>query len=119
MSRIKQISQNDWGKFLEEFSMRNNSRRSRFEIFQGNNTEEERQEYFFEDISLRENGDTIVVTRIDRTEANAGKIHDTITNVKGLAVQFDVDGSEDALEIVDTENELIMLRFESKVDGVS
>lgn len=120
MSEIKHIAPNNWAKFLEEFSMRNNHRRARFQIFKGNKADEEKQESFLEDIALKnEDGNTIVVTRIDRTEANAKKIHDRITNVIGLAVQYDTDGSEDALEITDKENELVMLRFESKVDGVS
>lgn len=119
MSEIKQIEPNDWKEFLEDFSTRNNHRRARFQIFKGHEADEEREEAFFEDISLKDEGKTIVVTRIDRTEANAHKIHDTITNVIGIAVQYDTDGSEDALEITDKEGELVMLRFESRVDGVS
>lgn len=121
MSDIKQIGYTDWQSFLEEFSLRNNNRRARFEVFKGANSEEERQEYFLEDISIKDedNSKTIVVTRIDRTKPNAEKIHDKITNVTGVAVQFDVDGSENVLEITDAEKELILLRFESKIDGVS
>ena len=67
------------------------------------------------------NGDkkSVEVTRIDRTNANSEKKHDTITNVRGIAVQYDTDGSEDALEITDNQNTLVSLRFESKVDGAS
>lgn len=121
MSDIKQIEPNDWVKFLEDFSTENNNRRARFQVFQGNRANEEGQESFLENISLNDenNSKTIVVTRIDRTEANSEKIHDTITNVTGIAVQYDTDGSIDALEISDKEGELVMLRFESKVDGVS
>lgn len=121
MSDIKSIAPKDWAKFLEDFSFRNNNRRARFQIFKGSNTEEEKQESFLEDISLREESDskTVVVTRIDRTKENAEKIHDRITNVTGLAVQYDVDGSESVLEISDQEKELVLLRFESKIDGVS
>lgn len=119
MSEIKQIEPNSWKQFLEEFSSRNNNRRARFQIFKGAGADEEKEEAFFEDISLKDENTTIVVTRIDRTEANAKKFHDTITNVIGIAVQYDTDGSEDALEITDKEGELVMLRFESRVDGVS
>ncbi|MCY7374850.1 MAG: hypothetical protein LH472_02620 [Pyrinomonadaceae bacterium] len=122
MSEIKQIEPKNWATFLEEFSTRNNNRRARFDVFRrSGETEEERQEARFEDASLKQNGDQheVVVIRIDRSETDAEKMHDTITNVIGIAVQYDTDGSEDALQITDRENELISLRFESKVDGAS
>lgn len=122
MSEIKQIEPNDWKIFLEEFSERNNNRRARFDVYRRDgNAEEERAEAHFEDASLKQNGDVndVVVVRIDRSKSDAEKMHDKITNVIGIAVQYDTDGSEDALQITDKENELISLRFESKVDGVS
>ncbi len=122
MSEIKQIEPNNWEKFLEDFSVRNNNRRARFDVFRrGGATEEERSESHFEAAQLNKNGSQtdVVVVRIDRSNADAEKIHNTITNVIGIAVQYDTDRSEDALQITDKENELISLRFESKVDGVS
>jgi hypothetical protein len=122
MSEIKQIEPKNWEEFLRDFSTRNNNRRARFDVYRsGGATEEERTEAHFEDASLKKNGDKndVVVVRIDRSKSDAEKMHDTITNVIGIAVQYDTDGSEDALEITDKENELISLRFESKVDGVS
>ena len=122
MSEIKQIEPNNWATFLEEFSTRNNNRRARFDVFRrGGSTEEERQESHFEAASLKGSGNktAVVVVRIDRSKTEAGKMRDTITDVVGIAVQYDTDGSEDALQITDRENELISLRFESKVDGAS
>ena len=122
MSEIKQIEPNHWKTFLEEFSTRNDNRRARFYVYRRDgNAEEERAEAHFETASLKENGreNDVVIVRIDRSNANAEKTHDTITNVIGIAVQYDTDGSEDALQITDRENELISLRFESKVDGAS
>lgn len=121
MSKIEQINPANWDDFLKEFSIRNNDRRARFQIFKGGEVENEGQEYHFEDASLKQNGGEhdLVVIRIDRAKAEAHKIKDTITNVSGIAVQYDTDGSEDVLEITDKENELISLRFESKVDGAS
>lgn len=121
MSQIEQLEPKDWEQFLEEFSTRNNNRRARFQVFQGGNSEEEKTELFFEEAILRNENQTktIIVTRIDRSAVNAEKSHQKITDVIGVAVQYDVDGSEAALEITDKENELIMLRFESRVDGVS
>ena len=122
MSEIKQIEPNDWKTFLEEFSTRNNNRRARFDVYRRDgNAEEERAESHFEDASLKGNGreHEVVIVRIDRSKTDAEKTHETITNVIGIAVQYDTDGSEDALQITDKENELISLRFESKVDGAS
>ena len=97
MSEIKQIEPNNWGTFLEEFSTRNNNRRARFDVYRsGGDTEEERAEAHFEDASLKTNGDQhdVVVIRIDRSKSDAEKMHDTITNIIGISVQYDTDGSE-------------------------
>ncbi len=116
------INPKDWKKFLEDFSNRNNGRRSRFDIFKsGGEILEENLEAHFEEARLEEIGDkkNVVITRIDRTDANAEKLKNEVTNVRGIAVQFETDGSENVLEITDDQNSLISLRFESKVDGVS
>jgi hypothetical protein len=119
---VAAIGSENWKEFLEEFSIRNHNRRARFDVFRSNGkVEEESMEAHLEDIIARQNGkeQNIEVIRIDRSEKNADKLRDTITNVRGVAIQYDTDGSEDALEITDDQNTLIMLRFESKVDGVS
>ena len=116
------IEPENWNEFLQAFSIRNNDRRARFDVYRSNGkVEEEEQEAHLEDVVLRQNGNhkNIEVIRIDRADKNADKLRDTITNVRGLAVQFDTDGSEDALEITDDQNSLISLRLESKVDGAS
>jgi hypothetical protein len=116
------IEPENWGEFLQAFSIRNNNRRARFDIFRRNGkVEEEKQEAHLEDVILKQNGNAknIEVIRIDRGDKNADKLRDVITNVRGVAVQYDTDGSEDVLEITDDQNSLINLRFESKVDGVS
>ena len=112
----------NWKEFLQEFSTRNYNRRARFDIFRINGkVQEEGREAHLEDVSLKMDGDTrnIEVIRIDRSNAHADKIKDTIASVVGVAVQYDTDRSEDALEITDNENSLISLRLESKVDGAS
>lgn len=118
MSEIKQIEPGSWKNFLEKFSERNNNRRARFQVFRGRSVENEGQESHLEEVLLKDSS-TIVVTRINRTKGDGEKMHDTITNVVGVAVQYDTDGSEDVLEITDKENELISLRMESRVDGAS
>jgi len=122
MSEIKQIEPQNWEEFLTEFATRNNNRRARFDVFRsGGATEAEAREEHLEDVRLKSDGNkkSVEVVRIDRTNSNAEKTHDVITNVRGIAVQYDTDGSEDALEITDDQNTLVSLRFESKVDGAS
>lgn len=116
------IDPENWKEFLQAFSLRNNDRRARFEVFRSNGkVEEEGQESHLEDVSLIERDETrdIKILRIDRGDQNAEKIRDEITGVRGVTIQYDLDGSEGALEITDNENSLITLRFESKIDGAS
>jgi len=118
----KAISSEEWREFLTDFAMRNNNRRARFDFFKSNGeTSEEGQESYLEDIVLKGEGAniSIEIIRIDRSNANAEKNEIVITNVRGVSVQYDTDGSEDALEITDDQNSLISLRLESKVDGNS
>lgn len=122
MSEIKQIAPENWEEFLREFADRNNNRRARFDVYRsGGAIENEAREEHLEDVRLKSDGNakSVEIVRIDRSNANAEKTHDTITNVRGIAVQYDTDGSEDALEITDDQETLISLRFESKVDGAS
>src|SRR5687768_10024206 len=122
MSEIKQIEPADWEEFLSGFAERNNNRRARFDVYRSDGTtEDESEEAHLEDVRLKADGNsrTVEIIRIDRSHRNTGKTHDTITNVRGVSVQYDTDGSEDALEITDDENTLVSLRFESRVDGAS
>lgn len=122
MSEIIQIEPVNWSEFLREFSARNNNRRARFDVFRSRGAiETEAHEEHLEDILLKNDGKSyaVEVIRIDRTNGKAEKKRDIITNVRGISVQYDTDGSEDVLEITDDQNTLINLRFESKVDGAS
>lgn len=118
----KAIAPADWKKFLGEFALRNNDRRARFDVFERDGSVvEERSEAHLEDIVLRhENGSsTVEIIRINRADTDAGKNRVEITDVRGVTVQYDTDGSEDALEITDQQNNMISLRLESRVDGNS
>lgn len=122
MSKIVQIEPANWAEFLREFAARNNNRRARFDVYRsGGATEEEAREEHLEDIRLKTDGNqrSVEVIRIDRTNSKAEKTRDVITGVRGVAVQYDTDGSENVLEITDDQNTLISLHFESKVDGAS
>ncbi len=118
----KMIAPDEWQNFLTEFADRNKNRRARFDVFRADGTtQEEGIEAHLEDVKLTTDGNAknVEIIRIDRSNENAEKTHDTITNVRGIAVQIDTDGSEDALEITDNQNTLVSLRLESKVDGNS
>ena len=118
----KAVEPANWEKFLQDFSKRNANRRARFDIFfESGETLEEGEEGHLESVALDRNGDTahVVVKRTDQTGENAETMTDTIENVRGISVQFETDGSENALEITDGKNTLFSLRLESKVDGNS
>lgn len=118
----KAIAPGDWEKFLQDFATRNYNRRARFDVFRSDGgVEEEAAEGHLEDVKLISDGDAknIEIIRIDRTESNAEKTKEIVTNVRGIAAQYDTDGSENALEITDNQNTLVSLRLESKVDGDS
>ena len=118
----KAVEPANWEKFLQDFSKRNANRRARFDIFfESGETLEEGEEGHLESVALDRNGDTahVVVKRTDQTRENAETMTDTIENVRGISVQFETDGSENALEITDGKNTLFSLRLESKVDGNS
>ena len=118
----KNIDPESWKGFLEDFSERNYDRRARFDLFKaGGEILEENLEAHFEKARLEENSGhkNVVIMRIDRNDATADKFTNEVTNVRRIGVQYDIDGSESALEITDDQNSLISLRFESKVDGVS
>jgi cyanophycinase-like exopeptidase len=118
----KMIAPDNWEKFLQEFAERNYDRRARFDVFRNDGTaEEEGGEAHLEDVKLTENGGAknVEIIRIDRSQSNAEKTKETVTNVRGITVQIDIDGSEDALEITDDQNTLVSLRLESKIDGNS
>ncbi len=118
----KAIAPDQWEKFLQEFAKRNYDRRARFDVFRASGaTEEERVEAHLEDVKLITSGDakTVEIIRIERGGSHAEKMKDTITNVRGVTVQYETDGSENAIEITDNQNTLVSLRLESKLDGNS
>jgi len=118
----KGISPDNWADFLNDFSSRNKNRRARFNVFfASGETVEEAEEGHLESVAFSKNGGNsqVIVKRSDQTAKNQETMTDTIENVRGITVQYDTDGSEDILEITDTKNTLLSLRFESKVDGAS
>lgn len=117
----KAIESQNWEKFLEEFSERNRDRRARFHIFRNGEMNEEEQEGHFQTAAVETHGDgaNVVVTRAYEDGGEQKTMTDTIENVRGIAVQYENDESENILELTNEKNQLFSLRFESKVDGVS
>ena len=115
----KAIEPNDWTKFLTEFSERNKERRARFYIFfASGETLEEEEEGSFRSAALSRDGDKTSVV-VERGTTSGDAMSDPIERVRGVAVQYEVDGSENILEITDEKNTLFSLRFESTLDGDS
>lgn len=122
MTMFKGIAENEWATFLHEFSARNRGRRSRLEVFTKSNVLEESAEGHLESVTLETNGKDVprlLIQRRDESGAKAQEVVETIPAVRRLSVQYDTDGSEDALEIEDTHGNLVLLRMESNVDGAS
>ncbi len=118
----KMIEPDNWADFLIEFSGRNRDRRARFYIFfSSGETVEEAEEGHLANVVLKNNDGKrqVVVERIGRGGGDEEPMSDTIENVRGIAVQYETDGSENILEITDGKNTLMSLRFESKLDGDS
>jgi hypothetical protein len=118
----KAIEPGNWEEFLKEFSRRNQDRRARFNVFfRSGETVEEAEEGHLKNVLLNRNGNEtqVVVERVDRSNQDEESMTDTIDNVRGIAVQYEEDNSENILELTDDKNTLISLRFESKLDGAS
>src|SRR5262245_55872796 len=98
---IKAIEPQNWSKFLTEFSVRNRNRRARFEIFgQRGTVGEEEQEAHFESATIENN--VILIMRIDKSGNEDRMMADKFTDIRGISVQYDTDGSENILEFTDS-----------------
>ena len=110
----KVIPPDEWSRFVEEFSERNRGRRARFEAFAEGTVTEEDEEAVFESLSM--DGGTVTVRRTIRTHGEQ-PITDELTDIHGLTVQLDSDGSDNTIEFTDDNGDLAVLHFESMVDG--
>jgi hypothetical protein len=112
----------EWAGFLAGFSSRNRSRRARFEIFGRGKVVEEEQESHLENITVALTGadaPRVIVVRIDNSTTTPTEIVTPIPYVRRISPQFDVDNSEDGLELEAKDGVLTVLRLESRVDGAS
>ena len=118
MTMINAIEPQEWATFLTAFTMRNRGRRARFEIFGPNGGfKEEEQEGVFESVSIE--GGTVTVIRKYKKHDQDENMTDELTNIRGVAIQYDTDHSEDMLQFTDDKNAMTTLHFESRVDGDS
>lgn len=117
----KAIETDNWADFLEEFSKRNRDRRARFHIFRNGEMNEEEQEGNFQTATIEKSDgvSNVVVTRSYLDVEEQKTMTDKIENIRGIAVQYENDKSENILELTNNHNHLYSLRFESKIDGVS
>jgi len=113
MTKVKTVEPREWQTFLNSFSNRNRGRRARFEVFGPNGSfKEEVQEGKFKSISIDAN--TVTVTRIYEKSSKEMAMTDELTNVRGIAVQYDADYNEDMLEFTDVRGGMTTLHFESR-----
>ena len=118
MTMIKMVEPQEWDTFLNAFTTRNHGRRARFEVFGPNGGfKEEAQEGKFTSISIANH--TVTVTRHYEKRGEPATMTDELKNIRGIAVQYDTDKSEDMLQFTDDKGGMTTLHFESKVDGNS
>ncbi len=118
MTSIKSVEPSKWQEFLADFSERNRGRRARFEIFgRTGDFAEEDQEGHFQLVSV--DGQTVTIDRTYEKRGREETMSDKLENVRGIAVQYDTDNSEDMIEFADARGNLTALHFESNVDGSS
>ena len=117
MTMIQAIEPQEWATFLNAFTERNHGRRARFEIFSHGDFSEEEQEAYFTNASFSDH--TVTVKRTYDKHGQQSTMTDTLANIRGISIQYDIDNSEDMLEFTNDKNELTTLHFESKVDGDS
>src|SRR3954453_9846211 len=117
MTMIKTIEPQNWPAFLNEFSERNRGRRARYGVYRGADVVEEDEEARLESIAV--NDGKITVKRTFAGHGEPGEATDDLEDIRIISVQYDTDNTEDMLGFTNARNELVTLRLESRVDGVS
>ena len=118
MTMINAVEPREWATFLTAFTIRNHGRRARFEIFGPNGGfKEEEREGRFESVEI--DGSAVTVKRQYKNHDRESTMIDELTNIRGVAVQYDSDRSEAMLQFTDDKNAMTTLHFESRVDGAS
>lgn len=110
------IDRSVWINYFDEFSRRNYSRSTRLEVFGKNGAQVEECGLSFAGISLeRGNGaPNIEIMLGDYDPVAPGHLTRVIVNVQDIRPKRGLDGSDEALAIVDAQGETSLLRFEAK-----
>lgn len=114
------IDSANWRDLLDGFSKRNRLRGARFETFKGSQVVEEEQEARLENITLTMTGvgaPRVTITRLDKSTSEPAKLITTISRVRRIRPQLDVDDNDGGLEIEDMNGVLNLLRLGSKAVG--
>ena len=108
------IDRSVWINYFNEFTRRNNSRPTRLEVFGENGAQQEECGLPFAGISLeRGNGaPSIAIMFSGRNGHTPPHLTHVIKNVQEITPKRGLDGSDEALEIVDSQGEKSLLRFE-------
>ncbi|MDX6528995.1 MAG: hypothetical protein QOH41_1285 [Blastocatellia bacterium] len=108
------IDRSVWISYLIEFSKRNNSRPTRLEVFGENGAQEEEHGLPFAGISLERGNGTpsIAIMFSARNGDTPSHLTHIIENVQEITPKRGLDGGDEALEIVDSQGEISLLRFE-------
>ena len=117
MTMVKTIEPQQWDAFLNGFTTRNRGRRARYEFFSRGRVFEEDEEARLESASV--DGNSVTIKRRHNNRGAESEAVEELENIRAISVQYDTDDSEYVLELTNDENELTILRLESRVDGVS
>ncbi|MBS1791760.1 MAG: DUF5335 family protein [Acidobacteria bacterium] len=111
-----EIKQNQWPTFFDEFSKRNRARSTQIEVFGELGAQEAERHLPLNGISVDVKGSSAPRIEIllggDSPEDLQHLTH-VVTRADAVFLKADVDGRDEALEIVDAEGGKTLLRFES------
>lgn len=110
------IDRSVWINYLNEFTRRNSTRPTRLEVFGENGAQVQERGLLFAGVSLeRGNGaPSIAMMFSARNGDTPPHLTHLIENVQEITPKRGLDGRDEALEIVDSQGEKSLLRFETQ-----
>ena len=102
-----------WINYFNEFTRRNQSRATQLEVFGENGAQEEEHGLPFAGIALEQvNGTPSIEIMFGGDDTGPRHLTHVIANVQQITPKRGPDGRDEALEIIDSEGEKNLLRFE-------
>ncbi|HVS80107.1 MAG TPA: DUF5335 family protein [Pyrinomonadaceae bacterium] len=102
-----------WINYFNEFTRRNQSRATQLEVFGENGAQEEEHGLPFAGIALEQiNGTPSIEIMFGGDDTEPRHLTHVIANVQQITPKRGLDGRDEALEIIDSEGEKNLLRFE-------